>query len=123
MPLRCAVGSIKRGCLKRNIYILSVTQAAIKALDNYKINSKLVWDCHQSLMILAECNIVQLLWELEDKGIEGNETAHQLARRGLLRPFIRPEYACSISDRVKTWRVGTQNAFSLSSLLKGHLSS
>lgn len=33
-----------------NVYILSDSQAATKALDSCKITSKLVWDCHQSLM-------------------------------------------------------------------------
>jgi hypothetical protein len=57
----CADENIKRGYCKRNIYILSDSQAAIKALDNCKISSKLVWYCHQSLMILAERNKVYLL--------------------------------------------------------------
>jgi hypothetical protein len=32
--------------------------------------------------------------------VEGNETADQLARRGSLHPFIGPEPACGISERV-----------------------
>jgi hypothetical protein len=39
----CAVENLDRG------YILSGSRAAIEALDNCQINSKLVWDCHQSL--------------------------------------------------------------------------
>jgi hypothetical protein len=58
----------------------------------------LVWDCHQSQMILAECNNVQLLWVLEHKGIEANETADQLAKRGLWHPFIASEPDCGISE-------------------------
>jgi hypothetical protein len=54
----CAVENVKRCYLKRNIYILSGSQAAIKARVNCKINSKLSWDCHQSLMMLAERNNV-----------------------------------------------------------------
>jgi hypothetical protein len=49
--------------------MLSDSQAAIKVLDNCKITSKLVWDCHQSLMILAEHSSVQLLCVLGHKGI------------------------------------------------------
>jgi hypothetical protein len=30
------------------------SQAAIKVLDSFEINSKLIWDCHQSLVKLAE---------------------------------------------------------------------
>jgi hypothetical protein len=68
----------------------------IKALDNYRINSELVWDCHKSLVKLAEHNRVQLIWVSGHRGIEGN-TADQLARLGSKCPFIGPEPACGIS--------------------------
>jgi len=42
------------GYTGRNIYILFDSQVAIKALDSLQINSKLVWDCHQSLVKLAD---------------------------------------------------------------------
>jgi hypothetical protein len=38
---------IEKGYTGRNSYILSDSQAAIKDLDSFQINSKLVWDCHQ----------------------------------------------------------------------------
>jgi hypothetical protein len=44
----------EKGYKERNIYIVSEIQAAIKALNNFQINSKLVWDCHQSLVELAK---------------------------------------------------------------------
>jgi hypothetical protein len=44
------------------MYILSDSQTAIKALDNYHINLKLIWDCHQPLVKLAEHNRFQLIW-------------------------------------------------------------
>jgi hypothetical protein len=66
----------------RNIYILSDSQAAIKALDNYQIISKLVWDCHQSLLQLAKYNRVQLIWVSGHESIAGNENAAQLAKFG-----------------------------------------
>jgi len=31
----------------RNMYLLSNNQAAIRVLNNFHINSKLVWDCHR----------------------------------------------------------------------------
>jgi ribonuclease HI len=80
--------------------ILSDSQAAIKPLDSYRINSKLVWDCHQSLAKLAEHNRVQLIWITGHEGIEGNETADQLAKLGSECPFIGPEPACGISARI-----------------------
>jgi hypothetical protein len=52
----CIMENIEKGYTGRNIYILSDSQAAIKALDSFQINSKLVWDCHQSLVKLAEHN-------------------------------------------------------------------
>jgi hypothetical protein len=45
---------IEEGYIGRNIYTLSDSQAVIKALDNFKINSQLVWDCHQSLKKLTD---------------------------------------------------------------------
>ena len=38
----------------RNIHILKDNQAAITALHNLQTNSKLVWDCQQFLVELAE---------------------------------------------------------------------
>jgi hypothetical protein len=80
--------NIKRGYHNRNIYILSGTQAAIKALDNCKIYSELVWDCHQSLTTLAVHIKVYFMWVPGHRGIHGNEIADQLARMGSLCPFI-----------------------------------
>jgi ribonuclease HI len=80
----------EKGYTGRNICILSDSQAAIKALDSYQINSKLVWDCHQCLVKLAEQNRIQLVWVPGHMGIDGNETADQLARQGSSHPFIGP---------------------------------
>jgi len=45
----------------RNIYVLSNNQVAIKVLNNFQINSKLLWDCQNSLVKLAQQNRVQLI--------------------------------------------------------------
>jgi ribonuclease HI len=71
----CIMENIEKGYTSRNIYILSDSQAAIKALDSYQINSKLVWDCHQSLVQLAEHNRIQLVWVPGHMGIDGNKIA------------------------------------------------
>jgi ribonuclease HI len=99
MLLRHVMMWIVKGAIGKGTHILSDSQAVIKVLDNCKINLKLVWDCHQSLMVLAECNNVQLLWMLGHKGTEGDENADQLARRGLLYKLIGPKSTCSISDK------------------------
>ena len=56
--------NIEKGYAGRNIYICSDSQAAMKASDNFEINSILVLGCHQSLVKLAECNKIELLWVL-----------------------------------------------------------
>jgi hypothetical protein len=86
--------------LDRNIYILSNSQAALKALGKHQINSKLVWNCHQTLTELAKHNRVQLIWVQGHEGIAGNETADQLANVGAEHPSIGPEPACGISTGV-----------------------
>jgi hypothetical protein len=40
----CIMENIEKSYKGRNIYILSDSQAAIKALNNLQINSILVWD-------------------------------------------------------------------------------
>jgi ribonuclease HI len=62
-----------------------------------QVTSKLVWDCHQSLIQLARYNRVQLIWVSDHDDIAGNETADLLARIGSEHPFIRPESACGTS--------------------------
>jgi ribonuclease HI len=66
----------------RNIYILSDSQAAIKAVGSFQINSKLFCDCHQSLVKLAEHNRIQLVLVPGHMGIDGNEIADQLGKQG-----------------------------------------
>jgi ribonuclease HI len=68
----CIKENIEKGYIGRNIYILSDSQAAITALDSFQINSKLDWDCHQSLVKLAEHDRIQLVWVPGHMGIDGN---------------------------------------------------
>jgi ribonuclease HI len=67
----CTDENIDRNYKNRNIY-MSDSQAAIHAFGKYQITSKLVWDCHQSLMQLARHNKVQLIWVPGHEGIVGN---------------------------------------------------
>jgi hypothetical protein len=94
----CTDENIDRNYKNRNIYILADSQAAIKALDKHQITSKLVWNCHQSLMQLARHKRVQLIWVPGHEGIVGKEMAeNQLAKIGSEHSFIGPEPACGIS--------------------------
>jgi hypothetical protein len=74
----------------RNVCILSDSHAAIKALETCQISSKLVFDCYQSCLKLAERNRVQLICVPGYREVEGNEVADRLARMG-------SELACCIS--------------------------
>ena len=87
----CLVHHITKNLQKatnRDIYILSKGHAAMKVLDSLQINSKLVWECHQSLVKLAERNRIQPELVPGRSGVDGNEKADELARQGSSRPLI-----------------------------------
>jgi hypothetical protein len=60
--IKAGIMNIEKSYTGKNIYILSNSQAAIKALECFHINSKLVWDCHESLVKLTEHNRIQVVW-------------------------------------------------------------
>jgi hypothetical protein len=64
LVLGCTSGARKWGITSvcRKICTFSNTQAAIKALNNFQVNSKLVFECHQSLVKMAEPKSFLLLW-------------------------------------------------------------
>lgn len=68
----CTGEDIEKRYKDRNIYILLDNQATINPLNNFHINSKLVGDCHQSLMKQVEHNKVQLVWAPGSMRIGGN---------------------------------------------------
>jgi len=72
-------------------------QVAIKALDNFHISSKLIWDCLQSVVKLADLNRMQLVWMPRHMGINGNEKADQVAWQGFSHSLIQPKLACGTS--------------------------
>jgi hypothetical protein len=53
--------NLDRNYSDRNIRILSDRQAEIKVLNNHQIFSKLLWDCHKSLIQLLEHMRVKLI--------------------------------------------------------------
>jgi len=59
----------------RNICILSDSQTAVNGLECFQLNSKLVWEDHQSMVILAERYRIQLVWVPRHMRSDGNEIA------------------------------------------------
>jgi hypothetical protein len=81
--------------MTQTLYQLTPDSEAIHIVQ--VATSKLVWDCHQSLIQLGKHNRVPLIWVPGHEGVVGNETADQLARTGSEYPFIGTEPAFDIS--------------------------
>ena len=79
--MACIMENIEKGYTGRNTDILSDGQAAIKALESFQINFKLVWDCHQSLVKLSDHNWIQLVWVPGRMEIDGNAIANILGMK------------------------------------------
>ncbi|KAI5739652.1 hypothetical protein M8J77_012273 [Diaphorina citri] len=76
---------------------MSDSQAAVKALSSFTFESKLTWECLDTLKLLARNNYVTLTWVPGHEGIDGNETADELAKIGTTLPFVGPEPFCGVS--------------------------
>jgi ribonuclease HI len=93
-----------RGLQGKNIRICSDSQAALRALMNNKICSKTVWDCLQVLQCIGQSNWVTLRWVPGHCGIEGNEHADELAKRGISLPItdeVPPVPQCLFKEKIK----------------------
>ena len=90
----CIKGDIEKGYKDRNIYILLNIQVAIKVLNNFQINSKLLWNCHQFLLKLAEHNRVQLVW------VPGHMRIDGIPKESSSHPLRGPELSLGISAKV-----------------------
>jgi ribonuclease HI len=95
----CLLENIKRSYCNKRICIFSHSQAALKALNSFLIKSKLVWNCLQLLLELAEQNKVKLICVPGHSGVEGNEKADQLAKLGAHEPLLSPEPFCGITKK------------------------
>ena len=103
----CALEVAQKRLIGAKIYIMSDSQAALKALSCPTIESKLVWDCITALRQL-ENNKVTLMWVPGHEGIMGNEIADSLAREGGQCVFYGPEPFCVVpkcylKDRIRRW--------------------
>jgi hypothetical protein len=84
----------RRDIAKRELRQKYLTSITLKVLEWY---IHLYLDTKLSLVKLATHNRVQLIWVPDHEGIEGNETANQLAKLGSECPFTKPEPACGSS--------------------------
>jgi len=99
----CIMENIEKSYRGRNINMLSESQAAIKVLTSFQVNSNLLWDCSQSLVKLGEHYRIHLMWVSGHTGIDENEMAGQLGRQFSALSLIGPEPALSITGKV-AWR-------------------
>ena len=84
--------SLKKGLRLNRISIYSDSKAALQALDNVEINSRIVYETVQKLNKLGNSNMIKLAWVPGHSNIEGsNDTADSLARQGSSNRFIGPE--------------------------------
>ncbi|KAL5247005.1 hypothetical protein ACHWQZ_G019016 [Mnemiopsis leidyi] len=73
------------------ITFFSDSQAAIRAISSTNITSVMVLDTTNQLNKLATRNTVEIRWIPGHKGVQGNETADEMARKGSAAQPIEPE--------------------------------
>jgi ribonuclease HI len=64
------------------VYIMSDSQAALRALKSYTFTSKLVAECLDNFKRLTTQCKLTLMWVPGHTGVDGNEEAGQLANIG-----------------------------------------
>ncbi|XP_043480435.1 uncharacterized protein LOC122510089 [Leptopilina heterotoma] len=106
--LTCAQISIRNGTKGKRISICVDSQAALGALKNPTIESKLVWECRSVLDELGSTNRLSLIWVPGHSGIKGKERVDVLAKTGSETKFIGPEPAvaimpCLVKGAIERW--------------------
>jgi len=95
---RCVEFNLKRNYLNRDIAILYDSQAALKAISNTKLTSKVVPEVRRKLDRLGSNNKLTPRWILGHKDIAVNEAADRLARKGAEVHLKGPEPFCGIGQ-------------------------
>ena len=73
---------LSKEIVRREISLYVDSQAAIKALDNYIVGSKLVKECRRVISLVGLNNSVRISWVPGHKDYVGNEEADRLAKLG-----------------------------------------
>jgi ribonuclease HI len=95
--LACVHDIKVHGTPEKYVSICSDSQAALKALRAVRTMSPLVYQCQRPLNDISAQHAVGLYWVPGHAGINGNETADELARCGSALGFIEPEPALGVS--------------------------
>ena len=86
--IKAAAHWIKDNLMNKTIVIYSDSRAALMALDNTKVKSKLVLSTQHALIRAGDVNTIILRWVKAHKGHEGNEKADTLAKAGTVTQDI-----------------------------------
>ena len=87
----CIKKCLEYNYVNKNIYIMSDSQATLKALMQFRVNSKIVWNCLEQINNLSRSNTLKLIWVPGHSNIEGNDIADRLAREGSASTFVGEE--------------------------------
>ncbi|XP_065361924.1 uncharacterized protein LOC135955503 [Calliphora vicina] len=106
--LICSNECLRRRLRNNIIFVMSDSQAALRALSSCEVRSGVVMNCWTSLNELSAHNELTLCWVPGHEGHAGNERADCLANRGARRSFIGPEPFFGIPrgytmERIRFW--------------------
>jgi len=104
-----------------DIFILSESQAALRALDSYTTNSKIISECRKSLNEMATHLRINLIWVPGHQNIGGNCIADELARQGTTADILRdkdtvgmPMATCKLHLRQRLYTLSNNRCNSIS---------